>query len=38
VEAAGVSHPQVVRYGWASWTDANLFNKEKLPASTFASH
>jgi sialate O-acetylesterase len=37
VEAAGVSKPRFVRYGWASWTDANLFNKEKLPASTFTS-
>ncbi|HTV13872.1 MAG TPA: sialate O-acetylesterase [Acidobacteriaceae bacterium] len=37
VQAAGVSHPRFVRYGWASWTDANLFNKDKLPASTFTS-
>jgi sialate O-acetylesterase len=41
VEAAGVSRPRFVRYGWASWTDANLFNHlpngEKLPASTFTS-
>jgi sialate O-acetylesterase len=37
VQAAGVSHPRVVRYGWASWTDANLFNKDNLPASTFTS-
>lgn len=37
VQAAGVSRPAFVRYGWASWTDANLFNKEKLPASTFTS-
>jgi sialate O-acetylesterase len=37
VQAAGASHPKFVRYGWASWTDANLFNKEKLPASTFTS-
>lgn len=37
VGAAGVSNPRFVRYGWASWSDANLFNKEKLPASTFTS-
>ena len=37
VEASGVSQPKFVRYGWASWTDANLFNKDKLPASTFTS-
>ncbi len=37
VQAAGVAHPKYVRYGWAGWTDANLFNKEKLPASTFTS-
>jgi len=37
VEAQGVSHPKAVRYGWASWTDANLFNKAGLPASTFTS-
>ena len=37
VEASGVSQPKIVRYGWASWTDANLFNKDKLPASTFTS-
>ncbi|HLH35952.1 MAG TPA: sialate O-acetylesterase [Alloacidobacterium sp.] len=37
VQAEGVNHPKSVRYGWASWTDANLFNKENLPASTFTS-
>jgi sialate O-acetylesterase len=37
VEAAGVAHPRAVRYGWASYTTANLFNKEGLPASTFTS-
>jgi len=37
VEAAGITKPKFVRYGWASWTDANLFNKDKLPASTFTS-
>ncbi len=37
VEASGVSHPASVRYAWQGWTDANLFNKENLPASTFTS-
>jgi sialate O-acetylesterase len=37
LEASGISHPKAVRYGWASFTDANLFNKEGLPASTFTS-
>lgn len=37
VQANGVSQPKVVRYGWASFTNANLFNKENLPASTFTS-
>ncbi len=37
VQAEGVAHPKFVRYGWAGWTDANLFNKDGLPASTFTS-
>jgi sialate O-acetylesterase len=37
VEAQGVSKPKAVRYAWQGWTDANLFNKENLPASTFTS-
>ena len=37
VQAAGVTNPKYVRYGWAGWTDANLFNKDRLPASTFTS-
>ena len=37
VEAQGVIQPKAVRYGWATFTDANLFNKENLPASTFTS-
>ena len=37
VQAAGIAHPKYVRYGWAGWTDANLFNKDRLPASTFTS-
>jgi sialate O-acetylesterase len=27
--------PTQVRYGWASYTDANLYNAVSLPASTF---
>jgi sialate O-acetylesterase len=37
VRAAAVSTPTVVRYEWRSWTPANLFNRENLPASTFTS-
>ena len=37
VQASGVSQPKAVRYAWQGWTDANLFNKEGLPASTFTS-
>jgi sialate O-acetylesterase len=37
VEAQGVSLPKAVRYAWQGWTDANLFNREGLPASTFTS-
>ena len=37
VQASGVNHPEAVRYAWQGWTDANLFNKEGLPASTFTS-
>jgi sialate O-acetylesterase len=37
VQASGVSQPKAVRYAWQGWTDANLFNKENLPASTFTS-
>uniref|UniRef100_A0A7V5CU06 Sialate O-acetylesterase n=1 Tax=Acidobacterium capsulatum TaxID=33075 RepID=A0A7V5CU06_9BACT len=35
VRADGVSAPMAVRYGWASYTDANLYNGAGLPASTF---
>ena len=35
VQAEGVNQPKAVRYGWASYTPANLFNKAELPASTF---
>ena len=27
--------PSFIYYGWKSYTDANLVNSEKLPASTF---
>jgi sialate O-acetylesterase len=37
VQASGVEHPKAVRYAWSSFTNANLFNKEGLPASTFTS-
>lgn len=30
-----VPEPQLVRYGWQPYTDANLVNGEGLPASTF---
>ena len=35
VEAEGVPHPRSVRYAWANVTNANLENREGLPASTF---
>ncbi len=35
VRSAAVQHPARVRYAWASFTDANLFNAAGLPASTF---
>ena len=31
-----VKHPRFVRYGWKPFTDANLVNKDELPASTFS--
>ncbi len=30
-----IPHPKNVRYGWMPYTDANLINREDLPASTF---
>lgn len=30
-----VTTPVAVRYGWSNWTDANLFNKDGLPATPF---
>jgi sialate O-acetylesterase len=35
LRSAAVPHPVRVRYAWASFTDANLFNSAGLPASTF---
>ncbi len=35
VRSDTVPHPTRVRYAWASFTDANLFNAAGLPASTF---
>ena len=35
VRSAAVPRPTRVRYAWASFTDANLFNAAELPASTF---
>ncbi len=35
LEAEGIVHPRLVRYGWANVTHANLYNAEGLPASTF---
>jgi sialate O-acetylesterase len=30
-----VQAPVAARYGWSNWTDANLYNQAKLPASSF---
>lgn len=30
-----VQLPVAARYGWSNWTDANLFNQARLPASSF---
>jgi sialate O-acetylesterase len=35
VHSSAVSRPTRVRYAWATFTDANLFNAAGLPASTF---
>jgi sialate O-acetylesterase len=35
VRSSSVADPTHVRYAWASYTDANLFNAAGLPASTF---
>jgi sialate O-acetylesterase len=36
VRSTAVPHPTRIRYAWASFTDANLFNSAGLPASTFS--
>jgi sialate O-acetylesterase len=36
VRSSAVPHPTRVRYAWASFTDANLFNAAGLPATTFS--
>ncbi len=38
LRAGEVPNPHLVRYGWANVTDANLYNSEGLPASTFVAH
>jgi len=35
VYAEGVSKPVAVRYGWANWSEGNLFNSADLPATPF---
>jgi len=35
VTSADVKAPAVVRYAWAGWPDATLYNKENLPATPF---
>jgi sialate O-acetylesterase len=37
VWADEIKKPTAVRYGWADWSNCNLYNKEGLPASTFRS-
>lgn len=37
VSSTAVSTPRYVRYGWDSFTSANLYNQDGLPASTFTS-
>jgi sialate O-acetylesterase len=37
VVTSPIKDPVYVRYGWASFTDANLYNKAGLPAPTFTS-
>ena len=38
VNAAEVSQPVAVRYGWANVPEGNLFNRAELPASPFRTH
>jgi len=35
VYAEGISKPVAVRYGWANWSEGNLFNSVDLPATPF---
>ncbi len=35
LQAVGVTQPRFVRYAWANVTNANVFNADGLPASTF---
>jgi len=30
-----IKQPAAVRYGWANWSDGNLYNKQNLPAVPF---
>ena len=35
VSSSGMKAPKTVRYGWANYSEINLFNKDGLPASPF---
>ena len=35
VSSPQVQKPTAVRYAWSNWAEGTLFNKEKLPASSF---
>ena len=35
VTSQDVNSPKAVRYGWSNYVDASLFNKARLPASSF---
>ena len=35
LSSPAVKNPTLVRYGWSGFTDADLRNKQGLPASTF---
>ena len=37
VSSASVANPAYVRFAWASWSPASLYNAAGLPASTFSS-
>ena len=38
VSNASINSPKYVRYAWSDYFDASLFNKERLPASSFTSN